>query len=241
MKDIITIEDLTVSYDKKPVLWDIDLNLKQGQITGILGPNGAGKSTLLKSIMGSLKILTGSIKYDNEDINSKNLRKNISYIPQKADVNWDFPIDVSSLVLMARYVHKDGFLKRYTKEDYKKAEDSIELMGLTEFKNRQISKLSGGQKQRAFIARAICQDANVFLMDEPFAGVDKKSEKIIMDYLKDASSKKKTTVIVHHDLNTVKKYFDRIVFVNKKIIAEGSVEEAFTTKNINDAFEGMKL
>lgn len=234
MKDIITVHDLTISYQDKPVLWDNDVNIKEASRTAIIGPNGAGKSTLLKGILGLVKKLSGNIKIIGEDIS--NVKGKIAYIPQASSVNWDFPTTVMDVVLMGRYVHL-GWIKRPKEEDFLIAKSALKKIGMYDFKDRQISQLSGGQKQRVFIARAICQDAEIYFMDEPLAGVDKVTEKIIIDFLKESQEKGKTSVVVHHDLNTVREYFDHVIILNKKVIAEGSVEEVFTEKNLDIAFK----
>lgn len=232
---IIKVEDLTIAYQEKPVLWDNDVDIKRNSITAIVGPNGAGKSTLLKGILGLQKKLSGDITIMGKHIDQ--VKKQIAYIPQSSSVNWDFPTTVFDVVLMGRYVHR-GWIRRPTKKDKKIAMQALETIGLSEYANRQISQLSGGQKQRTFIARAIAQDAMIYFMDEPLAGVDKKTELIIMDFLKTSQKKGKTMIIVHHDLNTVKKYFDHIIIINKRIIAQGPVAEVYNNENIERAFGG---
>lgn len=234
MEDVIVkVEDLTVAYLDKPVLWDNDVNIIKGSRTAIIGPNGAGKSTLLKAILGLKKTLSGSIEIMGENFNK--VKKKIAYIPQAASVNWDFPTTVLDVVLMGRYVHL-GWIKRPKKSDFEIAKDALEKIGMYEFKDRQISQLSGGQRQRVFIARAIAQDAEVYFMDEPLAGVDKLTEKIIIDFLKESQLKGKTSIVVHHDLNTIEEYFDHVIILNKKIIAQGKVEDVFTKENLDRAF-----
>ena len=238
MEDIIVkVEDLTVAYLDKPVLWDNDVNIIKGSRTAIVGPNGAGKSTLLKSILGLKKPLSGVVKIMGKNL--KDVKKQIAYIPQAASVNWDFPTTVLDVVLMGRYVHL-GWIKRPKREDYEIAKNSLEKIGMYEFKDRQISELSGGQRQRVFIARAIAQDAEIYFMDEPLAGVDKLTEKIIIDFLKEEQLKGKTSVVVHHDLNTLSNYFDHVIILNKKIVAEGRVEDVFTRENLDRAFLKME-
>ena len=232
---IIKVEDLTIAYDDKPVIWDNDVDFINNSITAIIGPNGAGKSTLLKGILGLKNILSGKVEIMGKSL--KEVQKEIAYIPQSSSVNWDFPTTVFDVVLMGRYIHC-GWIKRPSNKDKEIARAAIEKIGLSEFENRQISQLSGGQKQRVFIARAIASDASIFFMDEPLAGVDKKTEGIIMDFLKESQRNKKTSIVVHHDLNTVDKYFDHLVILNKKILAQGKVSEVFTKENIESAFGG---
>lgn len=230
---IIHTEDMTVSYLGKPVLWDVDLDIKENSRTVIIGPNGAGKSTLMKAILGIIKPISGYAEIYGKKI--KEVNKRIAYIPQQSTVNWDFPTTVLDVVLMGRYVHL-GWIKRPTKKDVEIARQALKKMEMTDFEDRQISMLSGGQKQRVFLARAIAQDADIYFMDEPLAGVDIKTEKIIMDTLKEFQVNGKTSVVVHHDLNTVKSYFDHIVIVNKVIVASGSVEKEFNKENIIRAY-----
>lgn len=239
MKDtVISVKNLTIAYNDKPVLWDNNIDFVKNSITAIVGPNGAGKSTLLKGILGLKKILSGKIEIEGKNL--KDLKKEIAYIPQSSSVNWDFPTTVFDVVLMGRYVHC-GWIKRPNKIDKKKALDAIEKIGLSQYRDRQISQLSGGQKQRVFIARAIASDANIYFMDEPLAGVDKKTEGIIMEFLRDSQKMGKTSIVVHHDLNTIKKYFDHLVIINKRIIAQGLVTNVFTSENIEMAFGGEFL
>lgn len=239
MKDtVISVKNLTIAYNDKPVLWDNNIDFVKNSITAIVGPNGAGKSTLLKGILGLKKILSGKIEIEGKNL--KDVKKEIAYIPQSSSVNWDFPTTVFDVVLMGRYVHC-GWIKRPNKIDKKKALDAIEKIGLSQYRDRQISQLSGGQKQRVFIARAIASDANIYFMDEPLAGVDKKTEGIIMEFLRDSQKMGKTSIVVHHDLNTIKKYFDHLVIINKRIIAQGLVNNVFTSEYIEMAFGGEFL
>lgn len=231
-KIIIKVEDLTIAYHDKPVLWDNDIEIVENSRTAIIGPNGAGKSTLLKGILGLQKKLSGEIQIMGKDI--KEVKKKISYIPQAGSVNWDFPTTVFDVVLMGRYVHL-GWIKRPQKKDYEMAEAALEKIGMKEFRDRQISQLSGGQRQRVFIARAIAQNADIYFMDEPLAGIDKKTERVIIDFLKEAQRQNKTSVIVHHDLNTIEDYFTHVVILNKRVIAQGIVEEVYTRENLERA------
>ncbi len=229
---IIKVEDLTIAYHDKPVLWDNDVNIVKNSITAVIGPNGAGKSTLIKGILGLQKKLSGEILIMGEPF--KRVQKKINYIPQASAVNWDFPTTVLDVVLMGRYVHL-GWIKRPGKKDVEIAKKAIERIGLSDFKSRQISQLSGGQRQRVFIARAIAQDAEIYFMDEPLAGVDKVTEKVMVDFFKEEQKRGKTFVVVHHDLATIKEYFDHVVILNKKVIAEGKVADAFTKENLEKA------
>lgn len=233
MNKFIHIEDMTVSYSEKPVLWDVDLDIEKNSRTVIIGPNGAGKSTLLKAMLGIIRPISGYTTINNEPLS--NSYKSIAYIPQQNEVNWSFPTTVLDVVLMGRYVHL-GWIKRPTKIDVELAKKALEKVEMLEYENRHISMLSGGQRQRVFLARAIAQDAEIYFLDEPLAGVDIKTEKIIMDIIKDFQNKGKTSITVHHDLNTVKEYYDHVVIVNKSIVAAGKIEDVFTEKNIIKAY-----
>lgn len=229
---IIRVEDLTIAYHDKPVLWDNDVDIMQHSRTAIIGPNGAGKSTLLKGILGLQKKLSGEVRIMGQTIDK--VKNRIAYIPQASAVNWDFPTTVFDVVLMGRYVHL-GWIKRPSRKDHEIAQKALEKIGMSEFRDRQISQLSGGQRQRVFIARAIAQNADIYFMDEPLAGVDKKTEKVIIDFLKESQKQKKTSVVVHHDLSTINDYFDHVVILNKKVIAQGRVEDVFTVENLEKA------
>ena len=221
-KVAIHVEDMTIAYAEKPVIWDADVDIYENSITAIIGPNGAGKSTLIKGILNIIKPISGEVRIWERPY--KEVYRQIAYIPQASNVNWNFPTIVEEVVLMGRYVHVGAF-KKYSKEDRKKAQEALETVNMSEFAKRHISELSGGQKQRVFLARAIAQDAKMYFLDEPLQGVDIKTEAIIMDTLK-------TIVSVHHDLSTVEEYFDHVVMLNKKILFSGSVAEVFTKENI---------
>lgn len=229
---LIHVEDLTMAYQDKPVLWDIDVDIPKNSRTAIIGPNGAGKSTLIKGILGLQPIFSGQITVLGRPF--KEVYRQVAYIPQTSSVNWDFPTTVEDVVLMGRYVHL-GWLKRPKAQDKELAQAALERIGLADFRHRQISQLSGGQRQRVFIARAIAQHANIYFMDEPLAGVDKKTEQIIIDFLAEAQNEGKTSIVVHHDLNTLEDYFDYVVILNKKFIAQGPVCEVFTEDNLIEA------
>ena len=218
----IEIKNLTVAYGENIALENFNLDVEVGSLMALVGPNGAGKSTLIKTILKFLKQITGEIK-----INGKNL----AYVPQRNSVDWDFPTTLFDVVEMGCY-GRVGLFKRVNKEEKAKVLKAIEQVGMLEFKDRQISELSGGQQQRAFIARALVQEADIYLMDEPFQGVDSTTEKSIVDILKKLKSDGKTLLVVHHDLQTVPTYFESVTFINKTVIASGKVKEAFTQENI---------
>ncbi|MBX3113298.1 MAG: metal ABC transporter ATP-binding protein [Fimbriimonadaceae bacterium] len=221
----LTIRDLTVSYQKEPVLFDIDLDLPAGQLCAIVGPNGAGKSTLLRSILGLQSISAGTISIC--DVPTPAGTKNLGYVPQRSSVDWDFPTNVFEVVLMGTY-RSLGWFKRPGKIEKDRATHALESVGMMDLAHRQISELSGGQQQRVFLARALAQDAPVTLMDEPFAGIDAASEKQIFAVLRLLKEQQKTAIVVHHDLETVAEYFDHVTLLNRRIIASGSTTDIFT-------------
>lgn len=229
---IIEVRDLTMAYNDKPVLWDVDVDIINNSRTAIIGPNGAGKSTMIKGILGLEQTLSGSTRIKGKRVDE--MIKHIAYIPQASSVNWNFPTTVEDVVLMGRYVHL-GWIKRPSKKDKEIALASLEEIGMIDFRHRQISQLSGGQRQRVFIARAIAQQADIYFMDEPLAGVDKRTEGVIIDFLVRAQNEGKTSIVVHHDLNTINDYFDHIVILNKKLIAAGPVSTTFTPENLSAA------
>ena len=222
----IEIKNLTVAYGENIALEDFNLDVEIGSLMALVGPNGAGKSTLIKTILKFLKQITGEIK-----INGKSL----AYVPQRNTVDWDFPTTLFDVVEMGCY-GRVGLFKRVNKEEKKKVLKAIEQIDMSEFKDRQISELSGGQQQRAFIARALVQEADIYLMDEPFQGVDSTTEKSIVDILKKLKSEGKTLLVVHHDLQTVPTYFESVTFINKTVIASGKVKEVFTQENIDKTY-----
>ncbi len=223
----IEIRNLTVAYGENIALENLNLDVETGSLMALVGPNGAGKSTLIKTILKFLKQITGEIK-----INGKTL----AYVPQRNSVDWDFPTTLFDVVEMGCY-GRVGFFKRVSKEEKQKVLKAIEQVGMLDFKDRQISELSGGQQQRAFIARALVQEADIYLMDEPFQGVDSTTEKSIVDILKKLKSEGKTLIVVHHDLQTVPTYFETVTFINKSVIASGKIKEVFTQKNIDMAYK----
>ena len=222
----IEIRNLTVAYGENIALENLNLDVKVGSLMALVGPNGAGKSTLIKTILKFLKQITGEIK-----INTKIL----AYVPQRNSVDWDFPTTLFDVVEMGCYGRVRLF-KRVSKEEKQKVLKAIEQVGMLDFKDRQISELSGGQQQRAFIARALVQEADIYLMDEPFQGVDSTTEKSIVDILKKLKSEGKTILVVHHDLQTVSTYFESVTFINKNVIASGKIKKVFTQENIDKTY-----
>ncbi len=235
METAIQIKDLHVSYDEKIVLEQVDLDIPSGKITGVVGPNGSGKSTLFKSILGLLEPNHGEITIQGKDIDD--VRKSLAYVPQKDGVNWEFPATVFDVVMMGRYPHKSIF-QGIGKKDHELTKKALDDVGMLEFTNRQIGELSGGQQQRVFIARVLCQEADFLFLDEPFVGVDIKTEEKIVEILKNLAQQGKTILVIHHDLSKVREYFDRIIIMNKGVVAEGDVQNTFSKENINKAYGG---
>lgn len=230
---IIEVEDMTVAYHTKPVLWDVDLDIPKGILMAIVGPNGAGKSTLIKAMLDLIQPISGNVLFNGASYKSQ--RKHIGYVPQSESVDWDFPANALDVVLMGRYGEL-GWFKKPKAKDRQLAMEALEKLGMGEFANRQISQLSGGQQQRVFLARALVQEADIYFMDEPLKGVDAKTEKAIIELLKELRDRGKTLIVVHHDLQTVEEYFDWVTLLNTQIIASGPIEEAFTDENIRKTY-----
>ena len=233
---VISIKDLSVSYERKRVLTNIFLEVDAGHIYGILGPNGAGKSTLFKSILGLIDINSGQILIEGQHLDKQ--RKRMVYVPQKDEVDWQFPATVTDIVLQGRYPHKRIF-QRLSKHDHQMANKAMEDLDITKLKHRQIGELSGGQQQRVFLARAMCQGADIFLMDEPLVGVDVTTEEKIIQILKGLAEQGKTLMVIHHDLSSVEAYFDKVVLLNQRLIAEGDTKLIFTPENIQLTYQAQ--
>jgi manganese/zinc/iron transport system ATP- binding protein len=231
----IDVTDLTVAYRDKPVLWDVDLSVPEGVLLAIVGPNGAGKTTLIKSMLGLLDVAAGQTLIYGEPYAEQ--RQLVAYVPQRGSVDWDFPTSVLDVVMMGLY-GRLGWLKRPGKRELDLAREALDKVGMADFAERQISQLSGGQQQRVFLARALVQDAQVYLMDEPFQGVDATTERAIVTLLQELRQAGKTLVVVHHDLQTVPEYFDWVFLLNVRRIAAGPVEEVFTEENLRLTYGG---
>ncbi len=234
-RDAIEVEDLTVAYKEKPVLWDVDLTVPSGVLMSIVGPNGAGKTTLIKAILDLVNTAAGRVLIYGEPYS--NQRKLVGYVPQRGSVDWDFPTSVKDVVMMGRYGAL-GWIRRPGARELGLAIEALEKVGMTEYADRQISQLSGGQQQRVFLARALVQDADIYLMDEPFQGVDATTERSIIALLQELRAKGKTVLVVHHDLNTVPEYFDWTALLNVRLIASGPVNEVFTEENLRRTYGG---
>ena len=231
----IEVTDLTVAYRETPVLWDIDLDVPPGVLLAIVGPNGAGKTTLIKAILGLVRPAAGNVLIYNKPYDAQ--RRIVGYVPQRGSVDWDFPTNVLDVVMMGRYGAL-GWIKRPGKRDRELAMHALEKVGMEKYTNRQISQLSGGQQQRVFLARALVQDATVYLMDEPFQGVDATTERAIVTLLQELRENGKTVVVVHHDLQTVIDYFDWVTLLNIRRIASGPVDDTFTPENLRETYGG---
>lgn len=231
----LSIYDLTVAYDRKPVVWDVGFEIPAGSLVGIVGPNGAGKSTLLKAVMDLIPRASGRVQVFGESY-SKN-RNRVGYVPQRESVDWDFPVDALDVVTMGLY-REIGWCLPVRKRHREKAMQALDRVGIADLAFRQISQLSGGQQQRTFLARALVQDADLYLMDEPFAAVDAATERAIVDLLNDMKQRGKTAVVIHHDLQTVPEYFDFVVLLNMRVVAHGPVDEIFTPENLQKTYGG---
>lgn len=231
----VSVHDLTVAYHRKPVLWDVDLDIPEGKLIAIVGPNGAGKSTLIKAVMDIVPKASGRVMIYGKPF--KRQRKIVAYVPQRESVDWDFPIDALGVVMMGRY-GTIGWCKPLRRGDKEKALHALDRVGMADYATRQISQLSGGQQQRVFLARALAQESQIYFMDEPFASVDAATERAIVQVLADLRSAGKTIIVVHHDLQTVREYFDHVILLNMRVVAHGSVDEVFTQENLKKTYGG---
>jgi manganese/zinc/iron transport system ATP- binding protein len=234
MTDVaLDIQGCTVAYHDTPVLWDVSLTVPRGTITGVLGPNGAGKTTLLKAVLGLVPVASGRIQVFGDTYAAQQDR--VGYVPQRGSVDWDFPTNALDVVLMGLYGQLGWFRRPGTHEN-EQARQALRDVGMLDYADRQISQLSGGQQQRVFLARALVQDADLYLMDEPLQGVDATTERIIMQLLHDLRDAGKAVVVVHHDLHTVADYFDRVLLLNKHAVASGPVASVFTDANVRATY-----
>ncbi len=230
----IEIKNLSVTYRTEPALWNIDLKLPEGKMIAIVGPNGAGKSTLIKTVMGIVPITAGKVSVYGKSYSKQ--RTKVAYVPQRGSVDWDFPTDALDVVEMGLY-GKLGWLRRPNSKTRKIAKECLEKVGLEDYSDRQIGQLSGGQQQRVFVARALAQDPQIYLMDEPLNGVDVITENTILSILEKLRKEGKTIVMVHHDLQTVDKYFNWVVMLNRNLIATGPIEKVFTKENLDKTYQ----
>lgn len=231
----LSIHDLTVAYHRKPVVWDVDYNAPAGKLVAIVGPNGAGKSTLLKATLGLMPHVSGEVQFFGRPYRA--VRDRVAYVPQRTSVDWDFPVSALDVVAMGLY-RRIGLFRPVTRQHRRRALEALERVGLSAFAGRQISQLSGGQQQRVFLARALVQDADLYLMDEPFAGVDAATEKAIVVMLRELQASGRTALVVHHDLETVAEYFDHVLLLNMRLVAAGPVSEVFSRENLRRTYGG---
>lgn len=231
----LKIDDLTVAYHRKPVIWDVEMEIPAGNLVGIVGPNGAGKSTLLKAAMDLIPRASGRVEVFGQPYSKS--RGRVGYVPQRESVDWDFPVDALDVVTMGLY-RRLGWCMPVRKKHRDLAREALARVGIADLAHRQISQLSGGQQQRTFLARALVQDADLYLMDEPLAAVDAATEAAIIDLLRQMRADGKTAVVIHHDLQSVPEYFDYVVLLNMRVVASGKTEEVFTSENLQKTYGG---
>ncbi|MFA5539546.1 MAG: metal ABC transporter ATP-binding protein [Gemmobacter sp.] len=230
------VEDLTVSYRDRPVLWDIDIDIPPGVMAAIVGPNGAGKSTLIKSVLGLVRPVAGHVRIFGRHY--RDIRRRVAYVPQRSSVDWDFPATALDVVTMGLY-GRLGWFRLPGRAERTRAMAALEQVAMQDYAARQISELSGGQQQRVFIARALVQEADLYFLDEPMAGVDAVTEQAIVELLHGLRDAGKTVVVVHHDLQTVQRYFDWLVMLNVRVIGQGPVAETYTPGNLRRTYGGQ--
>lgn len=231
----LSVYDLTVAYHRKPVVWDVSFDVPPGQLVGVVGPNGAGKSTLLKAIMDLIPRSSGRVQVFGRDYREN--RQRVGYVPQRESVDWDFPVDALDVVTMGLY-RQMGWLRPVTRRHREQALRALEQVGIADLAHRQISQLSGGQQQRTFLARALVQAADLYLMDEPFAAVDAATERAILDVLREMRAAGRTALVIHHDLQSVPQYFDYVLLLNMRVVAFGPTAQVFTPENLQKTYGG---
>ena len=231
----LSIHDMTVAYHRKPVIWDIDYDAPSGQLVAIVGPNGAGKSTLIRAALDLVPKASGRVMIFGQPYRRQ--RSKVGYVPQRESVDWDFPVSALDVVNMGLY-RKIGWCRPVTRKYRDRSLEALARVGMADYAKRQISHLSGGQQQRVFLARALVQDAELYLMDEPFAGVDAATERAIVVLLRELRSSGKTALVVHHDLQTVTEYFDHVLLLNMRLVAAGPTDEVFTRDNLRKTYGG---
>lgn len=231
----LVVENLTVAYDDKPVVDNVSFRVEPGRLVGIVGPNGAGKTTMIRGMMNAIPTVRGHVAVHG--VSGKKALRDLVYVPQRASVDWDFPMTVRDVVMQGRFGSL-GLLGRPRKADRDRVDEALLKVGITDLSDRQIGELSGGQQQRVFLARALAQEGRVFLMDEPFQGVDAATESAIIEVLRALREMEKTVLVVHHDLSTVREYFDEILLLNIKLIAFGPTEDVFTPDKLQTTYGG---
>lgn len=235
MAKALDVQDLTVSYGRGPVVQSVSFGVNKGDLIGIIGPNGAGKSTMIKAMVGAHPPDSGTIRVFDDA--GRRATRRITYVPQRGEVDWDFPVTVKDVVTQGRY-GKVGLIGRFSSEDRALIDESIESVGIADLQTRQIGELSGGQQQRVFLARALAQQGDVYLLDEPFVGVDAATEHAIVDVLRRLRDQGKAVMVVHHDLSTAREYFDKVLLLNRELIAFGPVDEVFTEELLQKTYGG---
>ena len=231
----LAIHDMTVAYHRRPVLWDIDYDAPPGKLTAIVGPNGSGKTTLIKAAVDLVPRASGDVRFFGSAYHK--VRHRVGYVPQRGSVDWDFPVNALDVVAMGLY-KQIGWLRPVTRRYRDQAMHYLERVGMADYAKRQISQLSGGQQQRVFLARALSQQADVYLMDEPFVGVDAATERAIVVILQELREAGKAALVVHHDLQTVPEYFDHVLLLNMRIVATGPIPDVFTPENLRATYGG---
>lgn len=231
----LSVDDLTVAYHRKPVIWDVGFDIPAGSLVGIVGPNGSGKTTLLKAAMDLIPRASGRVRVFGNTYRRN--RDRVGYVPQRESVDWDFPVDALDVVTMGLY-SEVGWCLPVRRRHRQAAMEALDRVGIADLARRQISQLSGGQQQRTFLARALVQNADLYLMDEPFAAVDAATERAIVEILREMKNRGKTAVVIHHDLPTVPEYFDYVVLLNMRVVAHGPVEDVFTPDNLHKTYGG---
>lgn len=234
---VLDVHDMTVAYHRRPVLWNVDLTISSPQLVAIVGPNGAGKSTLIKAMLGLLPVASGAVFVHGRPM--REARRLVGYVPQRESVDWDFPVSVLDVVLMGTY-GRLGWIRRPGQAEWKLARECLAKVGLEGLENRQIGQLSGGQQQRTFLARALAQEAEIYLMDEPMAGVDAATEHVVFSLLRELRAEGKTVLVVHHDLKGVPEHFDWAVLLNMRVVASGPIAKSFTNENLRRTY-GQRL
>jgi manganese/zinc/iron transport system ATP- binding protein len=231
----LSIHAMTVAYHRKPVLWDVDYDAPPNRLIAIVGPNGAGKSTLIKACLGLVPRASGQVEFWGQPY--RKARSRVGYVPQRESVDWDFPVSALDVVCMGRY-RRIGWCRPVSRKHKDAALACMDRVGMRDYANRQISQLSGGQQQRVFLARALAQEADLYFMDEPFAGVDAATESAIVEVLRELKASGKTVIVVHHDLQSVPEYFDDVILLNMRVVATGPVREVFTEDNLHKTYGG---
>lgn len=231
----LSVHAMTVAYHRKPVLWDVDYDAPAEKLIAIVGPNGAGKSTFIKACLGLVPRATGEVELWGKPF--KEVRDRVGYMPQRESVDWDFPVSALDVVCMGRY-RKVGWFRRVSRPHRDAAMNCLDRVGMSDYAHRQISQLSGGQQQRVFLARALAQEADLYFMDEPFAGVDAATERAIIEVLRGLRASGRTVICVHHDLVTASSYFDEAILLNMRVVASGPVETTLTQENLHRTYGG---